>query len=509
MRIVLFVAACALTGLAGAGGQPPDTATRWKAAAPFVDGQTFAVLRLDLTRPDVEELVLALGGINPRTIGVLSYLPEENLRRLGAGLRKAGVKELYALESFADRDELPLLVLSAPGGAAEPTLAAVKEAFKALPDVAAERNGGVVLLARKAVEQRYRKFQAVPRPEFGAALAAVGDATLQMAVALSPEARRAFEEIIPHLPAELGGGPSSLLTQGIRWVGLGLDGAPKARLQGVIQASDLETAAKLHQWLAGAFAKLDQAPELRKTVPIVELIAGSLQPAPAGDRLLLKLDGQNMEAAMGPLLGKGRQAAERKKALTSLQQLALAMHAYADAHKSFPPPAIYDKQGKPLLSWRVALLPYLEQRPLYNQFKLDEPWDSPHNKKLIAQMPAVYRQPGNKGLLEGKTPFLVPVGKDTIFPGGKGIQFKDITDGTSNTALIFEAADDNMVVWTRPEDLPFDPKDPHRGLLSKGRDSFGLALADGSVRTVPSSISAKTLRNVIMRNDGEPLGDDF
>ncbi|HEY7310342.1 MAG TPA: sigma-70 family RNA polymerase sigma factor [Gemmataceae bacterium] len=80
----------------------------------------------------------------------------------------------------------------------------------------------------------------------------------------------------------------------------------------------------------------------------------------------------------------------------NLKQLALAMHNYNDTYGRLPLAATTDKKGKALLSWRVALLPYLEEQELYKQFKLDEPWDSPHNKKLLSKMPAIYAPPGVK-----------------------------------------------------------------------------------------------------------------
>ncbi len=83
--------------------------------------------------------------------------------------------------------------------------------------------------------------------------------------------------------------------------------------------------------------------------------------------------------------------------MNNLKQIGLAMHNYESTFGTFPPAYIADKAtGKPLLSWRVAILPFLEQDALYKQFHLDEPWDSAHNKTLIARMPPVYRSPGRR-----------------------------------------------------------------------------------------------------------------
>src|SRR5262249_10846274 len=120
----------------------------------------------------------------------------------------------------------------------------------------------------------------------------------------------------------------------------------------------------------------------------------------------------------------------------NLRQIGLALHNYHDAYGNFPPQASFDKSGKPLLSWRVHILPFLEQEELDREFHLDEPWDSDHNKKLIDRMPPIYRCPKQKLKESGKTTYLAPVGEKAIFSGGqKGMRLSDVIDGTSNTML--------------------------------------------------------------------------
>src|SRR5207253_5726964 len=132
----------------------------------------------------------------------------------------------------------------------------------------------------------------------------------------------------------------------------------------------------------------------------------------AGDRVEINVTEEVLLAAALPLAKKVTESAGREELTNNLKQIAIAFHNYASAHRDhFPAAAIYSKDGKPLLSWRVALLPYLEQDNLYKQFKLDEPWDSEHNKKLIARMPKVFASsPDPKLTAAGKTTFVVPVG---------------------------------------------------------------------------------------------------
>jgi prepilin-type processing-associated H-X9-DG protein len=184
-----------------------------------------------------------------------------------------------------------------------------------------------------------------------------------------------------------------------------------------------------------------------------------------------------------------------------LKQLALAMHNYHDVHKGFPPAAVFDKDGKPLLSWRVLLLPYLEEKKLFDEFHLYESWDSEHNKKLLERMPKVF-DAETKAFKPGETVFEVFTGKGTVFEGKKGIRITDIMDGTSNTLMIVESA--RPVPWTKPEDLPYnaDKPLPKLGLFEK---DFNAAFCDGSVRRIRTTVPEKTLRALITRNDGEVI----
>src|ERR1019366_5324763 len=118
--------------------------------------------------------------------------------------------------------------------------------------------------------------------------------------------------------------------------------------------------------------------------------------------------------------------------VNTLKQISLAAMGYHDANKRYPAAgvsSINDPMGKPLLSWRVAILPYIDQGPLYNQFDLAQSWDSPHNKKLIAKMPRVYVLPGTEAK-EGETHYRVLVGPGTVFEIGARVTMVGITDGT-------------------------------------------------------------------------------
>ena len=137
-------------------------------------------------------------------------------------------------------------------------------------------------------------------------------------------------------------------------------------------------------------------------------------------------------------------------------------------NKHFPPAAICDKDGKPLLSWRVAILPYLEQGDLYKQFHLDEPWDSPHNSSLIEKMPGTYMDLGPKADQlnhEGKTTFQVPVGPtDRVLQKRRHEVLRNYRWNVKDHFGGRSRADKQAVVWTKPEDWEVDLKQPRKGL---------------------------------------------
>jgi hypothetical protein len=190
-----------------------------------------------------------------------------------------------------------------------------------------------------------------------------------------------------------------------------------------------------------------------------------------------------------------------------LKEIGRAVLAYCAEHKRLPPSAIYNQDGKPLLSWRVALLPYLGQGDLYRQFKLDESWDNPHNLELAGQMPDVFAPPAFfAGLADPHTTyFQVYVGPGTAFEGRIGISILDFPDGTSDTVLVVPGP--NAVLWTQPTDLEFSPPKPGvrpAGIPTDSSYAFVL-FADGHTEHIPLSWTDDEIRTIITRNGREPI----
>jgi hypothetical protein len=213
---------------------------------------------------------------------------------------------------------------------------------------------------------------------------------------------------------------------------------------------------------------------------------------------------------------KEKLAKAREQSQNNLKQLGIALHNFHDAYGQLPGPAILSKEGKPLLSWRVAILPFLEQEALYKKFKLDEPWDSPNNMKLLKEMPKVFEAPGVKASTPHVTFYQALVGKDALWQitpdknkvhNAAGGFLGRIPDGTSNTIMLIEGAE--PVPWTKPADITYDAKKalPKFGWFKQG---FNVVMADGSARFVNRGVvSEKTLHAAITPNGGEVLGKDW
>lgn len=221
----------------------------------------------------------------------------------------------------------------------------------------------------------------------------------------------------------------------------------------------------------------------------------------ATEAVLKQLVADLNETAVDPLLTSSiipREAPNPIHLRNNLKQLSLGVMNHVTAMDRFPPgdhPNFYDDEGKPLLSWRVHVLPQLELFELYKKFKLDEPWDSPHNIKLIEHMPFIYETPGVTKA--GYTSVMTFSGPGTPFlPGKPGPKWGDITDGEERTIFAVRAGADKAVPWTKPEDITLDSKDPIKGLGNFGPVLDALTFGS-DILQVPDTVSATELLSLI------------
>ena len=299
-----------------------------------------------------------------------------------------------------------------------------------------------------------------------------------------------------------------------------------AATQLVAHSPNANSAAELQRLLElaiqlGKEAALAQTAQLRQSPDPTEragaqyaerlltYVEKTLAPKLNGDKVTIAVKGQFNTATAGvavalllPAVQAAREAARRTSAANNLKQIAIAMHNYHDTYRKFPPRANLSPDGKPLLSWRVHILPYIEQDQLYRQFKLDEPWDSEHNKKLIDKMPVTYRLPSAPANTT-KTNYLMITGKGTLYEKYDGVTIAAIVDGTSNTLMAVEVNNDRAVTWTKPDDYEVNFDKPLDGLLGIRPGGFQAAFIDGSVRFISQTIDQVTLKALYTRAGGE------
>lgn len=193
---------------------------------------------------------------------------------------------------------------------------------------------------------------------------------------------------------------------------------------------------------------------------------------------------------------------------SSLRSIALGLHNHHSAHNSLPPnPLSIQRNGKtPDLSWRVQLLPFVGEGALYDEFRLDEPWDSEHNRALIDKMPAVYASAAPDRQQAGKTRFVFPRHPNAMHSDPqKGAKFRDVTDGLSNTIMVVVADPENAVTWTKPDDLEIDMELPRRGWFAGMDGQVSIALADGTIARLPIDATNEQVARLLTRNGQEVI----
>ncbi len=236
---------------------------------------------------------------------------------------------------------------------------------------------------------------------------------------------------------------------------------------------------------AALTTEFELGPSLRLTNPVV---------VPAAVGLLV------------PAVNAARTAAQRMRSPNNLKPLVLATHHFLDSHDgALPARYTVDKNGQPLPSWRVLPSPYLEQTALYEQIRLDEPWDSEHNRQFHSKAPAIFRRPGSSD--PGCFYSCVADGSSALqpakAPGSQlGIRLPAVTDGASNTLLFVERnkpacrMDPNADLTL--EEFLENAADPR---YFSGGSNVGMC--DGSVRFVSETVDPDVLKAMVTRNGGE------
>ncbi|WP_158265475.1 DUF1559 domain-containing protein [Blastopirellula marina] len=214
-------------------------------------------------------------------------------------------------------------------------------------------------------------------------------------------------------------------------------------------------------------------------------------------------------ALLLPAVQQARAAARRMQSSNNMKQIGLALHNYHDTYGTLPPAYISDEDGKPMHSWRVLILPFLEADYIYQQYDFNEPWDSPNNRLLLSQMPEVYADPTVDEVPgEGATAYQAVADESAMFDGATAIRFHDVTDGISNTVMVVENTG-KLVPWLKPDDTSIEELmqgvEFQDGPVGGTQFLFG----DGSVQFISENIDRQTLHDMATRDGGEAVDRGF
>lgn len=529
--------AVSVASLARADEIPADLLAR------YVNNDTVVVAtaRFD---PGLVAQVLALVG--PQMVTPVDRAMMEKLTPI---LKSWGDRRVFLIGGLGDFPNTgPLLIATAAEGEGAAEFVAFKDKLReqlaANPKPtfsAAVRllNDTALMIGSEAALARYEAQQPQPRPELIDPLVELvkNNSAIAAVVAPGPDARRVLREMWPQLPTPFDAVTGPLIADRVKQIALTAQLPPQWSAEVSINTTDDEAAqtlAKTGQQIVAQFTPLlqSQAPMPGIDWPqMLETVTPKQEGATV--KLTVKHDDAAVAKAIASIIsaaaGDARAAAQRSQRMNQFKQLALAFHNFHDAQKRYPSAAgICDETGRPLFSWRVAVLPYLgtEANELFNQFHFDEPWDSKHNLGLLERMPEVYADPARPNQ-EGTTTYLLPVHPETAFTppdqtkvapstfNGRelffqpGFSYRDITDGTSKTIMIVEVAPDRAVPWTKPADWEVDLANPLEGLKQEGRDGFVSAFCDGHVKYIQFAVSPEILRKLLTRAGGEVINEAY
>ena len=501
LRRPMAAACCLAFLLMAAGNAYSDDAANTE---PFISEPTCLVIKVDTSRLALPESFEQVAGAFGAEISA------DAARQAIAAIRQAADRQpVYATLGipYSERDFSAFVFLKDTGKVDMDALLGLlgKKGFEA-----ANAHKGMLVTVPKlrtdAASQLERLVPA-PRKELRPAFDAVTDFPLQVLLLPPDYARRTMVELEPTLPPVLGGGPSSVLTEGLLWAALGIDPG-QGRVELVVQSASQRAAQEFRDYLPKLVEAVYQAlPQVQRRLPhkALEAFIGLTSSNVEGDRLVIRFAQKEGLQLLAGMTATVREQAARNANTNKFKQLSIALHNHHDTYRVFPPSAeVRDKEGKSGLSWRVHLLPFVGENELFKEFHLDEPWDSPHNKPLIEKMPEIYRD-GLPDTPPGKTTFLAPVGEDTVLGDAKPMHFGRIWDGTSNTAWLVQVKPELAVPWTAPQDYAFDPKDPAEGLLVDGDGRFLVAIVDGSIHHLRADAKPETLLNLFRKGDRQPL----
>ena len=512
LMVSIFLATDAIYGQEKSGQEKnttPPTSTEKKAVqtksdAPsqrlksYFSPTTIGVIEFDIQNPDLEKLFDRLEKTTDDTHSKSVYV---QLKQTVADFRKARIRWATVVLTIDPKVKLQkrMILFASEEVDKKSLMPVVQKHQNLMPRITIHTAGQNGKGNTKETSPQHLK-------RIDVALMKNAKSPVRAAFALNPNVAQALAEMSPR---RYGGTPEQSVTQ-LEWIAASMDpnnerGLVKAIIQlktekGVTAlgkkvsalVDSVEMPANQKKYLSGFVGGLSatRITYQGKTVEL-QLLAGKEN---ANDSFVSQFLLRSIEATLHSIVAK------------NIRDVSLAIHTYHDANQRMPSFAHLGKDKKPLLSWRVMVLPYLNNGyELYKQFKLDEPWDSEHNKKLIAKIPTAFRS-RQPGVELGKTTILAPRNAKvkTAFDTEK-ITLPGIAnlDGASNTIMLVNAASASATTWTKPDDFNFDASNPMSGLLEKNATGFHVALADVTILFLPNKLKPEQLLALFGRDDGE------
>jgi len=441
----------------------------------------------------------------------LTGMAQEFLRQA----TKAGADHVIALVKQDDlrvvfTPSAPLIAISiADGHEAEKTIKSLRPIVGLLqiPNFEMETWNNVILAGTAEQIANAKSGTVTERHNLAKAWETIGGHNVGVMIFASQDTRRVVRELFPVLQPPFENATGELIADHVTHIGVAVDLPEKIGGMIVAQTTDGESAETIKHALE-ELKKLLIANESGNSAMASAVTAiSALEPTIDDNDVVLDLspilnDKVQLTSLLEPIQANGR----RSQKMRDMRQIILAMHNYESKHKTFPAYANFDADGKPLLSWRVHLLPFLEQNALYKQFKLDEPWDSPHNIKWANTIPARYADPSlelDETTQAAKTRIVVPFGEGTMFQGNEGTTFGAILDGSSNTIAVATVAPKQAVIWTKPVDWNVDLKNPKAGIFDDQHKEAVFAISDGSVQLILYEAAVEQLKAMLTKAGGE------
>lgn len=507
-RLLSFAALPLLlfASVASAQETPPSQSagrTWLKEISPFLSPEDIAVGRVRLDAPSAKDSIPALQ----------KYLAENvkhNLYSLGDLLQEQeildGVTEIAFVVRSGDFGESieSFILLRLNGKVEDDKILALVLGYEEVDDelsaaYAVKKGNWLAVTNSETTTELLNEQLPFAPAKFADAADLLGDDTLQLIASMTGDTFYNFSETLPS-PTVL-----QYYVSKLKFAAAGVSFAPQRTIRMALQFGSAEDATEARDWLES----LTTPGNLNN--PVASQIAAAFRnflPNQSGNRLAWKLDESNLQQIdqlLAPAMASVKSEAQAMTSINNMKQIGLAFHNFHDTYLSFPPAQFpKDKDGKPLLSWRVYMLPYVGYHELFDEFRLDEPWDSEHNLKLADQIPPCYRVPGVELPDPRMTTYLLPQGKDAFWTGdGKSLRIRDFTDGLSNTIMAVQAAPAAAVIWTKPDDWQFNPQKPFQGLQVTEEGDFWALFCDGRVEKLSTQMKPEMMQRLIERNDGQ------